>query len=205
MPLAKAQGWMLAAVALGVPLSAWGAIYPTNTWLQVGPVGLLLPLAYRALKRWPISTASAACMTVFVLLHPFAARWSYSFVPYEAWLPTGLNAALGFERNHFDRLVHFVFGALAMPPMVEIGTRYWGLSRRMALTFAIMFVLAVGGLYEIFEWSLTLALAPEDAGAYNGEQGDMFDAQKDMALAGLGAILALPLVRDSHWWKRTQA
>ena len=64
-----------------------------------------------------------------------------------------------------------------------------------------MFVLAVGGLYEIFEWSLTLALAPEEAGAYNGEQGDMFDAQKDMALAGFGALLALPLVRRAGWWK----
>ncbi len=205
MPLAKSQGWMLAAVALGVPLSAWGAIHPTNTWLQVGPVALLLPLAYLALKRWPISTASAACMTGFVLLHLFAARWSYNFVPYDAWLPSGLNAAFGFERNHFDRLVHFVFGALAMPPMVEMGVRYWGLSCRMALSFAITFVLAIGGLYEIFEWSLTLALAPEDAGAYNGEQGDRFDAQKDMALAGLGAVLALPLVRGAHWWKRTQA
>ena len=37
-PLARAQVWMLAAVALGVPLSAWGALYPGNTWLQVGPV-----------------------------------------------------------------------------------------------------------------------------------------------------------------------
>jgi putative membrane protein len=64
-------------------------------------------------------------------------------------------------------------------------------------------VLAVGGLYEIFEWSLTLALAPEDAGAYNGEQGDMFDAQKGMALAGLGAVLTVPLVRRAGWWRGT--
>lgn len=203
-PLAKAQGWMLAAVALGVPLSAWSAIYPTNTWLQVGPVAVLLPLAYRALCRRPISNLSAGCMTAFVLLHLFAARWSYSFVPYDAWLPTSLNAALGFERNMFDRLVHFLFGFLAMAPMTELGVRHWGLARRMALGFAVMFVLAVGGLYEIFEWSLTLALAPEDAGAYNGEQGDMFDAQKDMALAAVGALLVVPQVRRASWWEGTE-
>lgn len=195
-PLPKAQGWMLAAVALGIPLSAWGALYPGNTWLQVGPVAIALPFAWRTLGRFPISNASAACITAFVLLHLFAARWSYSFVPYDAWLP-----ALASERNHFDRLVHFAFGALAMAPMVEAGVRYWGLSPRMALLFAVLFVLAVGGLYEIFEWSLTLALAPEDAGAYNGEQGDMFDAQKDMALAGLGAVLVAPLVRGARWWR----
>jgi putative membrane protein len=57
-------------------------------------------------------------------------------------------------------------------------------------------------------WSLTLAptlsLAPGDARAYNGEQGDRFDAQKDMALAGVGALLAAPLVRGADWWKGTR-
>lgn len=198
-PLAKPQRWMLAAVALCVPLSAWGALYPGNTWLQVGPVALMLPYAWRALRRTPISNASAGCITAFVLLHLLAARWSYSFVPYDAWLP-----ALATERNHFDRLVHFAFGVLTMAPAVEAGVRYGQLTPRVALAFAILFVLAVGGLYEIFEWSLTLALAPDDAGAYNGEQGDMFDAQKDMALAGLGALLVAPLVRRTGWWKRIE-
>jgi putative membrane protein len=197
-PLAKAKGWMLAAVALGIPLSAWGALYPGNTWLQVGPVAAALPFAWAALRRSPISNVSAGCITAFVLLHLLAARWSYSFVPYAEWLPV-----LATERNMFDRLVHFSFGALAMAPMVEVGVRYWSLSPRMALVFAITFVLAVGGLYEIFEWSLTLTLAPEDAGAYNGEQGDVFDAQKDMALAGAGAVLVAPFVRGARWWKGT--
>jgi putative membrane protein len=199
MTIPKGQRWMFGAVAVGIPLSAWGALYPGNTWLQVGPVALLLPFAGAALRRAPISNVSAACITAFVLLHLFAARWSYSFVPYGEWLPV-----LASERNMFDRLVHFLFGALAMAPMVELGVRYWGLSQRMALVFAVLFVLAVGGLYEIFEWSLTLTLAPGDAGAYNGEQGDRFDAQKDMALAGVGALLALPLVRGADWWKGTR-
>ncbi len=196
------QRWMLGAVALGIPLSAWGAIYPTNTWLQVGPVALLLPLAVLALRRYPIGNRSAGCITAFVLLHLFAARWSYSFVPYDAWLG-GIDSTLGFQRNMFDRLAHFLFGLLAIDPMVELGTRYWRLTRRMALAFAVLFVLAMGGIYEIFEWTLTLTLAPADAGAYNGEQGDMFDAQKDMALAALGALLALPFAQRA-WPERTQ-
>lgn len=189
---------MLAAIAAAIPLSAWGALYPTNTWLQVGPVALALPLAYGALRRWPISNVSAGCVAAFILLHLFAARWSYSFVPYDAWLGGAINAGLGFERNMFDRLVHFLFGVLALPPMVELGGRYWGLTSRMAMVFAVMFVLAVGAVYEVFEWGLTLTLSPDDAGAYNGEQGDIFDAQKDMALAGLGAILAIPFAGRSY-------
>lgn len=185
---------MLAAIAFGVPLSALGAIYPTNTWLQVGPVALMLPFAILALRRWPISNRSAGCIAAFMLLHLLAARWSYSFVPYDVWLG-GIDAVLGLQRNMFDRLVHFLFGALAIDPLVEMGSRYWRLTRRMAIAFAVLFVLAMGGIYEIFEWTLTLALAPADAGAYNGEQGDMFDAQKDMALAALGALMALPFVQ----------
>ncbi len=195
MALSKAQKRMIGAIALAIPLSAIGALYPSNTWLQVGPVALLLPAAWWALRRYPISNAAAGCLAAFVLLHLFAARWSYSFVPYDQWLP-GLGNGLGFARNMFDRLVHFLFGVLAVLPFAEIAMRYGGLGRRAALIGAALFVLAVGGLYEVFEWTLTLTLAPADAGAYNGEQGDMFDSQKDMALAALGMLLALPFARS---------
>lgn len=190
MSSSRLQPWLIAAVALAIPLSAVGALYPANTWLQVGPVAVLLPLAAWSLRRNPISDASATCIALFVLLHLFAARWSYSFVPYDAWLP-GLDAWLGFERNMFDRLVHFLFGALAVLPFAEVAMRRGGIGRGMALGGAFLFVLAAGSGYEIFEWSLTLALAPQDAGAYNGEQGDLFDSQKDMAIAALGAALAI--------------
>jgi putative membrane protein len=149
-----------------------------------------------ALRRWQISDAAALCLAGFVLLHLFAARWSYSSVPYEGWFAAigldSFNAAFGFTRNMFDRLVHFLFGLLIMVPAVELARRAGRLGPRQALAFALLLVLAIGGLYEIFEWSLTMLLAPEDAGAYNGEQGDMFDSQKDMAVAALGALLAAP-------------
>jgi len=51
-------------------------------------------------------------------------------------------------------------------------------------------VLAISALYEIFEWLLTLTMEGSVATAYNGQQGDPWDAQKDMALAALGALLA---------------
>ena len=189
---------MLAVIALGIPASAIGALYPSNTWLQVGPVALLLPVAVASLRRCPISNAAAACIACFVLLHLVAARWSYSFVPYDEWLHSiglgGFDANAGFKRNMFDRLVHFAFGLLAIVPFCEIAARYGGLSRRQALAGSVLFVLAVGALYEIFEWSLTMTMSPSDAGAYNGEQGDMFDSQRDLAAAALGAACAIPLV-----------
>ena len=184
---------MIGVIALGIPASAIGALYPSNTWLQVGPVALLLPFAIFALRRWPLTNAAALCIACFVLLHLIAARWSYSFVPYNDWLRAvgigNFDGDASFHRNMFDRLVHFAFGLLAIIPFGEAASRYGNLSKRRALFGAVMFVLAVGGLYEIFEWSLTMAMSPADAGAYNGEQGDVFDSQKDMAIAAMGGLL----------------
>lgn len=191
----------MAAIFVGIPLSAIGAIAPNVTWLHVGPVALLLPAAIVFLRRWPIGNDAAACVTGFVLLHLFAAHWTYSSVPYEDWLGfigwDDLTQLLSFDRNMFDRLVHFAFGLLAVIPFAELSIRYGNLSQKKAAIASVMFVLAIGGLYEIFEWALTIGLSPQQAGAYNGEQGDIFDAQKDMAIAALGAMLALPWLR----WK----
>lgn len=195
MRLPAAQRWWLLACLAGVPLSAVGAAYPPNTWLQVGPVVVGVPFAWWALRRWPMSNASVAWAAAFVLLHLLAARWTYSDVPYDAWgravFGFSIDAALGFERNMFDRLVHFAFGLCMVRPLVEIGVRHAGLTRRMAILFMGLSVLALGALYEIFEWSLTIGLSPEAADRYNGQQGDMFDAPKDMALALLGCLLPL--------------
>lgn len=195
MGLPAAQRWWLLACLAGVPLSAVGAAYPPNTWLQVGPVVVGVPLAWWALRRWPFSTASVALACSFVLLHLFAARWTYSSVPYDAWgqaaFGFSIDATLGWQRNMFDRLVHFASGLCFALPLVELGRRHNGLTRRMAVTFMLLAVLAIGAIYEIFEWMLTLGLTTEAAEQYNGQQGDMFDAPKDMALALAGAVLAL--------------
>ncbi|MDG2005021.1 MAG: DUF2238 domain-containing protein [Novosphingobium sp.] len=188
---------MLGAIALGVPLSIWGALYPGNTWLQVGPVLVVLLLAIPLLRRWPVSNPAASCICAFLLLHMVGARWSYSFVPYDDWfnglLGISLGELMGWQRNMFDRLVHLIFGGLAMPVLVEIAARHARLPKGTSLIFALLLVLGLSSLYEVFEWSLTMALAPEDAGAYNGEQGDPYDSQKDMAWAALGALLMLPV------------
>ena len=190
--LPKPQIALLGLVALSIPLSGRGASYPPNTWLQLGPVVLLLLVAIPLLRRWPLSTASVACIACFLLLHDLAARWTYSDVPYDQWsrslFGTSIDQALGFTRNQFDRIVHFLFGLLAIRPVAEIAHRHFGLGPRAALYVAPEFVLACSAVYEIFEWQLALFMDPAAADAYNGQQGDIFDGQKDMALAAIGAL-----------------
>ena len=65
--------------------------------------------------------------------------------------------------------------------------------RSWAALFGLCFVLAGGSLYEVAEWILAVVMSSAQAEAYNGQQGDMWDAQKDMALQFVAGLLAMPL------------
>lgn len=173
--------------------------YPEVALLQHLPTMLLIVASPWLLRRWPLSTASVACIVLFMVLHTLGGRYAYSNVPYDDWAQaltgTSLSDLFGWSRNHYDRLVHFAFGALSVIPVAEVVRRWGGLGTRGATLAVLGWVLAISALYEIFEWLLTIAAAGETADRYNGQQGDIWDAQKDMALATLGAIMALVLTR----------
>lgn len=170
--------------------------YPDVALLQHLPTMLLLVASPALLRRWPLLTPALACIVVFVALHTLGGRYAYSNVPYDDWVRamTGstLSETFGWGRNHYDRLVHFAFGALSVVPVAEFARRWGGLGARGAALSALGWVLAISCLYEIFEWLLTIVAAGETADRYNGQQGDIWDAQKDMALATVGAILIVP-------------
>lgn len=193
--MSTVQKFLLALLTLALLASCIAPPYPQEMFLQHLPtVALLLSLPWIA-RRVPLSDASFACLAAFLLFHVLGARYIYSNVPYDEWSETlfgaPLSAVFGFERNHYDRLVHFCFGLLWVRPVQEICVHRFGVPRRFAWYTAFEFVLAFSMLYELFEWGLALALSPESADAYNGQQGDMWDAQKDMSLALVGAVLAL--------------
>lgn len=169
--------------------------YPEVALLQHIPTMLLLIASPALLRRWPLSTPALACIVAFLALHTLGGRYAYSNVPYDDWARaltgTSLSDLFGWNRNHYDRLAHFAFGALSVVPVTEIVRRWGGLGRRGAALAVLGWVLALSALYEIFEWLLTILAAGETADRYNGQQGDIWDAQKDMALAVLGAILVI--------------
>lgn len=191
-----AQRWLIGLLAAALLLANIGQPYATVAPLHHIPTLALLIAAPLLLHRWPLSNRAVAWVVLFWLLHTLGGRYTYSNVPYDEWAVrlTGMSISdlFGFRRNHYDRLVHFAFGITAMPIAVEVVRRHGGLSLAWAVSIAVTAVLAVGALYEIFEWLLTLAVAGAAADAYNGQQGDMWDAQKDMALAFLGALCMIP-------------
>ena len=146
-------------------------------------------------KSIHLSKLSITLVFIYLCFHEVGAHYTYSEVPYDAWAMalTGgsITEWLGLERNHFDRLVHFLYGALLAYPMREVYVRKGWLHGRLTFTFPVAITLAFSAMYEIFEW-WAAELAGGDLGvAYLGTQGDVWDAQKDMGLAGLGAFLAI--------------
>ncbi|MDE0933271.1 MAG: DUF2238 domain-containing protein [Novosphingopyxis baekryungensis] len=189
-----AQRRMIIAMAVAVCLANIAQPYPDLAPLQHGPTVALLFAAPWLLRRWPLSTAAIGCIFAFLLLHTLGARWIYSYVPYDDWARAvvghDISSLFGTTRNGYDRLVHFAFGALLTLPMVETSRKFGGLRGGWSLAFAFAFIALGSALYEIFEWLLTLIAAGETADYYNGQQGDVWDAQKDMAAAQVGSALA---------------
>ena len=150
--------------------------------------------AYLAVQIWrgDISPGHLRYLLGFMLLHAFAARWIYSYVPYDTWSKSvfgiSITQTFHFRRNHFDRLVHFCYGVLITP---YLGAQFQKVASKKswATCFAVEFVSATSVLYEFFEWGLTLILSPDDIESYNGQQGDIWDAHKDMMCAILGSCL----------------
>ena len=169
--------------------------FPEIAPLQHVPTVLLILFAPLLLRRWPLSTCAVGCITGFFLLHTFAGRWTYSNVPYDDWAKalTGghtVSEVLSLHRNDFDRVVHASFGLLWTPAFAEMMRRHAGMGFNASLWTAFLFVGAVSALYEIFEWLLTIIVAPGMADDYNGQQGNVWDSQKDIAIAILGSAIA---------------
>ena len=196
---------MLAALAALLVLVQLKPPFPQTAPLHHLPTFVLLLAAPFLLGRWPLSNRALGCLVVVFALHTVGGRYTYTNVPYDAVARalTGhtVSETFGLARNHYDRLVHFAYGLLAVLPVSEALHRHVGLRPRTALYIAVESVLAVSLLYEVSEWLLTLTMKGAVADAYNGQQGDMWDAQKDMALAAAGAVLAalaLRLRRRGH-------
>ena len=156
------------------------------------PVGLILVWGYR---RRLFSRASHTLIFAFLCLHEIGAHYTYSKVPYDdAWRAltgVGWNEMFGWQRNHYDRLVHFLYGLLIAYPVREVFLRIARVRGFWAYFLPLEFTMATSAFFELLEWAAAMMFGSDLGQAYLGSQGDIWDAQKDMALAGFGGLLAM--------------
>ena len=158
-------------------------------------VFISVPLFVLTARRLRFSDFTYTCLFVFFSLHIVGAHYTYALVPYDEWFQSltgvSLNELMGFERNHFDRLVHFLYGLLITPAAVEIFAHYGRYPASWAALFPALFMSSHAGIYEIVEWFAALLFGGDLGMAYLGTQGDVWDGQKDMAFAFAGTAITI--------------
>jgi putative membrane protein len=152
--------------------------------LLVAAMVAVLVGTYRA---FPLSDLSYILITLFMTLHAVGAHYTYSEVPLGYWM----RDTFAFSRNPFDRVVHFSFGLLMAYPIREVFLRVANARGFWAYYLPLDVTLAFSALYEIMEMVIATLVAPGTGDAWLGTQGDVWDPQKDMGLAALGALICM--------------
>ena len=146
-------------------------VFPTVIWLD---------------KKHHLTLTSIILLLIFASLHSLGSHFTYAEMKYF----DPITQFFGFERNHFDRVVHFLFGLLAFRALFELITP--GITRiKTALLFTFTMVVSISTLYEILEWFAAIIFHPELGIAFLGTQGDIWDSQKDIIAAILGGLINL--------------
>lgn len=168
-------------------------VFPDEQFLQHMGTLLLLMIPLMDIRSNRLSLISFVCVSLFIVLHIIGARYIYSFVPYNDWFKSlfnlDLNTIFHTNRNHYDRFVHFFFGILAFPYLYELLEREKRFNRMLKILIVWSFIQSISMFYEIFEWFLTVIMSSDAANNYNGQQGDLWDSQKDMVLAMIGSTI----------------
>ena len=163
-------------------------------WLENMAAMTFLAVLGITYRRLPLSDLSYLLIFVYLSLHEWGAEYKYSDVPLGEWMKPWLHTT----RNHYDRVMHFSYGLLLTYPMQEWFMRVVGVRSRWRYLLPVEMTLAFSACYEMLEAFMASILTPERGEEFVGMQGDMWDSQKDMFMAGLGAVtamLALAVVR----------
>ncbi|MDA8127706.1 MAG: DUF2238 domain-containing protein [Betaproteobacteria bacterium] len=188
------------ALLLGVFAAVWiwaaiDPVYPHDWLLENYLVFIFVPFILLTARYFRLSDLSYTLITVFMLMHVVGSHYTYAEVPFGATLQHWLGA----QRNMYDRLVHFSFGLLLAYPLREVLMRVAKVRGLWSYWLPFALVLAFSGAYEIIEWLVAARVEPSAGLAFLGAQGDVWDAQKDMAVAAVGAAISLLVVAGIHW------
>ena len=190
-----------AAIWTALALAPW---YRQDWLLENMLVFAALPLLAWGYRTLPFTRGTYACLFVFLVLHAIGAHYTYSEVPYdrafEAVTGASLNALLGWERNHYDRMVHFLYGLLVTPAAIEILQARAPPRGLWRWLLPVCFMMSHSVLYEAIEWLAAEVFGGDLGQAYLGTQGDVWDAQKDSLLATAGSVASVILC--TPWIRR---
>lgn len=145
-----------------------------NWLLENFLVFLFLGFLLKTYKKNQFSDLSYMLITIYLCLHIYGSKYTYAENPFGYWLKDTFN----YERNPYDRLVHFCFGFLLAYPLREVFISWFKFPAWVGWALPIEITLSVSGLYELIEWGVADILFPEQGAAYLGSQGDYLGCPK---------------------------
>jgi len=170
-------------------------LYRQDWLLENLLIFIAIPIIAGSIRWFRLSNLSYTLIFIFLSMHTLGAHYTYAEVPYDQWVKnlTGhtLSDMLGWQRNHYDRLVHFCYGLMLAYPVREMFMRFVAVRGFLAYFLPLDLTMSTSMLYELLEWAAAELFGGDLGLAYLGTQGDVWDAQKDMALASLGALIAM--------------
>ena len=170
--------------------------YPDAWLLENALVILIFPFIIWMDSKHHYTLTSIILLFLFASLHSLGSHYTYA----EMELFDVITQYFGFERNHFDRFVHFLFGLLLFRILFEMTTSDIGTFKK-SLLFTFTMIITIATLYEIAEWLVATILYPELGMAFLGTQGDVWDAHKDIAVAIIGALINMAFYGSyKHLW-----
>ncbi|HXU40640.1 MAG TPA: DUF2238 domain-containing protein [Blastocatellia bacterium] len=188
---------LLVILFLVVAVFIWSAIRPHDyfTWiLEVFPAIIGVSVLAATYRNFKFTTVVYVLIGAHAIILMIGGHYTYAEVPLFNWI----RDEFALSRNHYDRVGHFAQGFVPALIAREVLLRKSPLRRGRWLFFIVVSIcLAFSALYELFEWGVSAATG--SAGdAFLGTQGDVFDTQKDMAMALVGAITSLLLLSRLH-------
>ncbi len=178
------------AMALVIIITGYRPEKVFDWWLENAAALTFIAILGTTYRRLPLSDLSYVLIFVYLSMHEWGAEYKYSDVPLGEWMKPWL----GTTRNHYDRIMHFSYGLLLAYPMQEWFMRVVGVTSRWRYLLPVESTLAFSACYEMLEAFAASVLTPERGEEFVGMQGDIWDSQKDMFMAGLGAITAMIVI-----------
>lgn len=180
----------------GLFWSGWQP-YDRATWLmETLPVMLVLPLLWATARRFALTPLLYWLIFLHCAVLMLGGAYTYARVP----LGFELQDVFNLSRNPYDKIGHFFQGLVPALAAREIFLRMRVVNGRFWTAFlAVCVVMTVSAGYELIEWAAAVSMG-QSADEFLGLQGDEWDAQSDMFLALIGAVVGL--LSLSRWHDR---
>lgn len=193
----------LALLVSFVAILGWSVIHPKDlfTWfLETFPAMLGAVILLGTYRRFELTTLLYVLIWLHAIILLVGGHYTYAEVPLFDWIRDTFH----LSRNHYDRVGHFAQGFVPAMIAREFLLRKTPLRRGKLLAYIVVSIcLAISAAYELIEFGVSV-LTGSAGDAFLGTQGDIWDTQKDMLMALIGAVTALLTLSRWHDRQLTQ-